>query len=196
MQDNHSKLLDFFNGLGEYILIPKVPERHLPNNVAPRAIINDVIDEMNSKIIKRHKRITKNWILPQNNERESRCTKACTAVSFTNFNQDGTNITHFIWFMRNYQEHWRHKKVQVRAAALFYNTELNLKTKIEESNQTKPTYFYRYITEVYPLMFVKIFKIAKKHLSRYDSMDLLFARVSAHLERSLGREHLNKLIGM
>jgi hypothetical protein len=186
---NHARILDFFNGLGEYILAPitkiKVP------GVAPKETIEEMIDEMNHKILRCHNRYTDNWVQPSG-QTESRCAKASSIVGFNFINQDGKNITQFIRFMRNYQEHWRGNANALNAAKSFY--EQFMKTKIENSPNQKPTFFYRYITEVYQLMFVKIFKIATKYLSKFGQhMHIVFQDVSVFLERELGREYLNKL---
>ncbi len=171
---DHTKVLDFFNGIGEHSIEPQVSMKKLDSDTISNRSIDLMVKELDHKILHRQGRLTDNWFRPGGLP-ESPCKKVCDAIKFPH--DKGTSMRKFQSFLRNFPEHWRDKQSMVARLKVIFEVELKLKTPILESRDGRPTFVYRYLRDSYPLVFVKYYKIAKKHLiDRNSDMSVIFKR--------------------
>jgi hypothetical protein len=170
---NHVKILEFFNGIGEHSIKPFASSKLAPDTITNHDL-SLMLKELDHKILIRRGRLTDNWFQP-GGDTHSPCTQICAAIKFPK--QDGNSMERFQLFFRNFPEHWRDKKSMLTRLEAIFNNQLKLKAPISTARDGKPTFIYRFVRNSYPLIFVKYYKIVKKHLANRNSdMSVIFKR--------------------
>jgi hypothetical protein len=183
---NHSKIIDFFNGIANYMMLPRLADSQL-RGVAKQKDIDKLVKDLNYKMLVGSKRVTDNWLAPRDGR--ERCNDLAHAIGFEIRGKNGRSMLHFAKFMRDIAEHWRDDKFKRDDISRFFALE-GVKLQLENARGQKPTFIYRFVRDGFPLIFVKFYQIAKKHLSNYSELDLLFSDCTSLLEQKFGKDFL------